>query len=91
MTNHTGISDKDVSIDELRQAVEQLHGVPARFVEAVEVHEKRPDAPHGLGKSGTQSARARSTRMQRRRGDGLGRRRRDVWAREALLSASRSA
>jgi hypothetical protein len=30
----------DVSIDELREAVEHLHGVPARFVEAVEVDER---------------------------------------------------
>jgi hypothetical protein len=29
--------DDDVSIDELRQAVEHLHGVPAKFIEAVEV------------------------------------------------------
>ena len=27
----------DVSIDELREAVEHMHGVPARFVETVEV------------------------------------------------------
>jgi hypothetical protein len=26
--------DDDVSIDELRESVEHLHGVPARFVEA---------------------------------------------------------
>jgi len=31
--------DDDVSIDELREAVEHVHGVPARFVEAVEVGE----------------------------------------------------
>lgn len=34
-----GISD-DVSLDELREAVEHLHGVPARYVEAVEVDER---------------------------------------------------
>jgi hypothetical protein len=33
-------TDDDVSIDELRQAVEHMHGVPARFVEAVEVDER---------------------------------------------------
>jgi hypothetical protein len=32
--------DDDVSIDELREAVEHMHGVPARFVEAVEVDER---------------------------------------------------
>lgn len=32
--------DDDVSIDELREAVERMHGVPARFVEAVEVDER---------------------------------------------------
>jgi hypothetical protein len=30
----------DVSIDELRETVEHLRGVPARFVEAVEVDER---------------------------------------------------
>jgi hypothetical protein len=30
----------DVSIEELQTAVERLHGVPARFVEAVEVDER---------------------------------------------------
>ncbi|SRR6266508_3341295 len=29
----------DVSIDELKKAVEHMHGVPARFVEAVDVRE----------------------------------------------------
>jgi hypothetical protein len=29
--------DDDVSIHELQKAVEHMHGVPARFVEAVEV------------------------------------------------------
>ena len=33
-------SDDDVSIDELREAVEYLHGVPARYVETVEVDER---------------------------------------------------
>jgi hypothetical protein len=28
--------DDDVSIDELREAVEHMHGVPARFVEAAD-------------------------------------------------------
>jgi hypothetical protein len=32
--------DDDVSLDELREAVEHMHGVPARFVEAVEVDER---------------------------------------------------
>jgi hypothetical protein len=32
--------DEDVSIDELREAVEHLHGVPARFIETVEVDER---------------------------------------------------
>jgi hypothetical protein len=32
--------DDDVSVDELREAVEHLHGVPARFIEAVEVDER---------------------------------------------------
>ena len=32
--------DDDVSIDELRDAVENLHGVPAVFLEAVEVDER---------------------------------------------------
>jgi hypothetical protein len=32
--------DDDVSIDELREAVEHMHGVPAHFVEAVEVDER---------------------------------------------------
>lgn len=32
--------DDDVSIDELKKAVEHMHGVPARFVEAVEVREE---------------------------------------------------
>ena len=32
--------DDDVSIDELREAVEHLHGVPATFVKAVEVDER---------------------------------------------------
>jgi hypothetical protein len=42
MTDSTGPCplDDDVSIDELREAVEHLHGVPARFVEAVEVDER---------------------------------------------------
>jgi hypothetical protein len=34
------MTDDDVSIDELREAVEHMHGVPARFVEAVEVDER---------------------------------------------------
>jgi len=32
--------DDDVSIEELQKAVENLHGVPARFLEAVEVDER---------------------------------------------------
>ena len=36
----TGAMDDDVSVDELRQAVEHLHGVPATFIEAVEVDER---------------------------------------------------
>jgi hypothetical protein len=34
------MTDDDVSIDELQKAVEHTHGVPARFVEAVEVDER---------------------------------------------------
>jgi hypothetical protein len=34
------VTDNDVSIDELREAVEYMHGVPAKFVEAVEVDER---------------------------------------------------
>ncbi len=34
------VIDDDVSIDELQKAVEHMHGVPARFVEAVEVDER---------------------------------------------------
>jgi hypothetical protein len=37
---HPMTIDDDVSIDELREAVEHLHGVSARFVEAVEVDER---------------------------------------------------
>jgi hypothetical protein len=33
----------DVSSDELARHVQAMHGVPAKFVEAVEVHEKMPD------------------------------------------------
>lgn len=32
--------DDDVSIDELRQAVEHMHGVPATYVESVDVDER---------------------------------------------------
>lgn len=32
--------DDDVSIEELQKAVEHLHGVPAKFIEAVEVDER---------------------------------------------------
>jgi hypothetical protein len=32
--------DDDVSVDELREAVEHMHGVPAKYVEAVEVDEQ---------------------------------------------------
>jgi hypothetical protein len=32
--------DDDVSIDELKEWVEYLHGVPATFIEAVEVDER---------------------------------------------------
>jgi hypothetical protein len=34
------IVDDDVSIDELREAVEHLHGVPATYLETVEVDER---------------------------------------------------
>jgi hypothetical protein len=37
--------DDDVSVDELREAVERMHGVPARFVEAVEVDERFEGQP----------------------------------------------
>jgi hypothetical protein len=40
MTEPAGIRDHDVSIDELREAVEHMQGVPARFVEAVEVDDR---------------------------------------------------
>jgi hypothetical protein len=36
-------TDGHVSIDELREAVEHLHGVPARFVEPIEVDERFND------------------------------------------------
>ena len=39
------VMDDDVSIDELREAVEHLHGVPARFVEAIEVDERFQGKP----------------------------------------------
>ena len=32
--------DDEVSIDELREAVEHMHGVPATFVESVDVDER---------------------------------------------------
>jgi hypothetical protein len=34
------MTDDDVSIDELREAVEHMHGVPARYLETVEVDER---------------------------------------------------
>ena len=34
------MTDDDVSIDELREAIEHLHGVPAHSVETVEVDER---------------------------------------------------
>src|SRR5579862_8138468 len=37
--------DDDVSIAELQKAVEHMHGVPARFVEAVEVDERHEGKP----------------------------------------------
>jgi hypothetical protein len=37
--------DDDVSVDELREAVEHMHGVPARFIEAVEVDERFEGQP----------------------------------------------
>jgi hypothetical protein len=42
MRDHAGTPpmDDDVSIDELQKAVEYMHGVPARFIEAVEVDER---------------------------------------------------
>lgn len=33
-------NDSDVPVDELQRAVEHMHGVPARFVESVEVDER---------------------------------------------------
>jgi hypothetical protein len=45
MTDPAGLPDDDVSIDELREAVEHLHGGPARFVEAVEVDERFQGKP----------------------------------------------
>ena len=32
--------DDDVSVDELREAVEHMHGVPANYVETIEVDER---------------------------------------------------
>jgi hypothetical protein len=37
--NERAMTD-DVSIEELQKAVEQMHGVPTRFVESVEVDER---------------------------------------------------
>jgi hypothetical protein len=37
--------DDDVSIDELREAVEHMHGVPATYVETVEVDERFQGQP----------------------------------------------
>jgi hypothetical protein len=34
------MQDTDVSIDELREAVEHMHGVPASYLETVEVEER---------------------------------------------------
>ena len=39
----------DVSIDELRQAVEHMHGVPASYVETVEVDERFQGQPVWAG------------------------------------------
>jgi hypothetical protein len=38
-------ADTDVSIEELQKAVEHMHGVPARFVESVEVDERHEGKP----------------------------------------------
>ena len=35
--------EDDVSSEELGRHVQAMHGVPAKFIEAVEVHEKLPD------------------------------------------------
>jgi hypothetical protein len=39
------VIDNDVSIEELQKAVEHMHGVPARFVESVEVDERHEGKP----------------------------------------------
>jgi hypothetical protein len=39
---------RSVSLDELREAVEYLHGVPAKFIEGVEVDERFTLAPRLL-------------------------------------------
>lgn len=38
-------ADDDVSVDELREAVEHMHGVPATYLETVEVDERFNGAP----------------------------------------------
>jgi len=60
--------DDGVSVDELREAVEHMHGVPARFVEAVEVDERfngdvvsssgNPSEGRGTGRSLNDAAHA---------------------------------
>ena len=39
------VDDDDVSVDELREAIEHMHGALARFVEAVEVDERFDGKP----------------------------------------------
>jgi hypothetical protein len=39
------VTPDDVSIAELQKAIEHMHGVPARFVEAVEVDERHEGKP----------------------------------------------
>jgi hypothetical protein len=34
------MQDDDISVEELREAVEHMHGVPAKFVESVDVDER---------------------------------------------------
>jgi hypothetical protein len=41
--------DDDVSVDELREAVEHMHGVPAKYVETVEVDERFSGQPVWAG------------------------------------------
>jgi hypothetical protein len=45
MQQTTTVLTDDVSLAELQKAVEHMHGVPERFVEAVEVDERREGKP----------------------------------------------